>query len=155
MPPPDEWGRTPLHVAVKYGHIDIIKLLLVNGADVNAKDVAGLHPLLLAGYNQQDQKTFEDVIDILVGSGADVNVRNDITGTTVLFHAVAIKNLKATKVLMKAGAWIQENLCKQTELHEAASKGLRDILETFLNDPRINVNDINRTDDRGRSSLYR
>lgn len=76
-------------------------------------------------------------------------------GTTALLHAVALKSLKATKTLLNAGAWIQENLCKQTELHEAAAKGLRDILEVFLNDPRMTSRNLNKTDDRGRSALYK
>lgn len=68
---------------------------------------------------------------------------------------MALKSLKATEILLEAGAWITENLCKQTELHEAASKGLLDILELFLKDPRINLTDINKVDDRGRSPLNR
>lgn len=72
-----------------------------------------------------------------------------------MLHAVALKSLKATEALLKAGAWIQENLCKQTELHEAASKGLADILQVFLNDPRMTVQGINKTDDKGRNALYR
>ena len=31
--------RTPLHIAVYYNHIDIVKILLTKGANVNAKDI--------------------------------------------------------------------------------------------------------------------
>jgi ankyrin repeat protein len=33
----DEYGWTPLHYAALNGHIEIARLLLQNGADVNAK----------------------------------------------------------------------------------------------------------------------
>lgn len=68
-------------MAVKYGHVEIVKLLLLNGAKVDAKDAAGLTPLLLAGNSKQDQDTFENTIQILIESGANVNVKNNITGT--------------------------------------------------------------------------
>lgn len=70
-----------MHIAVKNGHINIVKLLLQKGANVDAKDATGLTPLLLAGYNKQNQETFEDIIQILIEYGANVNVRNNITGT--------------------------------------------------------------------------
>lgn len=64
---------------MKHGHVEAAKLLIFKGANVNAKDSAGLTPLLLAGCNQ-DTKCFEDMVQILVGNCADVNVRNNVTG---------------------------------------------------------------------------
>lgn len=66
-----------------------------------------------------------------------------------------MKSTKATDVLLKAGAWLVEGPCKQTELHEAAANGLLEILEMFLEDPRITVDDVNRSDGCGRTPLYR
>lgn len=80
LPLADEWGRTPLHIAVKYGHVNIIKLLLSSRANVNAKDSAEITPLLLAGSNKQDLTIFEDIIEILIEYGANVNVKNHTTG---------------------------------------------------------------------------
>ena len=78
--PPDYWGITPLHVAVKKGHTAIVKLLVLeHNADVNAEDDKGVTPLLLAGSNST--KTFEDIVSVLVQNGADVNKKDYITGT--------------------------------------------------------------------------
>ena len=45
---PDPFRDTPLHIAVEYGDLDIVKLLITKGADVNAKDVFQQTPLQLA-----------------------------------------------------------------------------------------------------------
>lgn len=37
--------RTPLHLAVSAGHIDIIKHLIENGANINCRDRWGATPL--------------------------------------------------------------------------------------------------------------
>ena len=40
--------QTALHIAVRKGHLDIVKLLVEKGSDVNAKDIAGRTPLWYA-----------------------------------------------------------------------------------------------------------
>lgn len=44
----DREGRSPLHVAVWAGHLDVVALLIERGADVNARDKSGFTPLLFA-----------------------------------------------------------------------------------------------------------
>ena len=34
-----QFQQTPLHTAVQRGHIDVVKILLTKGADINAKDM--------------------------------------------------------------------------------------------------------------------
>ena len=43
-------GDTPLHIAIKYGHIDIFKLLLSKGADKNVPDKLGYTPLYYRSF---------------------------------------------------------------------------------------------------------
>ncbi|KAK4887174.1 hypothetical protein RN001_003445 [Aquatica leii] len=154
FPPPDGWGRTPLHPAVKEGHVEVVRLLIKRNANVNAQDEAGVTPLLLAG-GSKNNSTFEDIVELLVNGGADVNLRNNVTDTTALFHAVTLKSKNAVNTLLKAGAWLTEGPSYQTELHEAASNGTIDIIEMFLNDPRITLSDINKCDRYGRSPLHK
>jgi len=42
------FGRTPLHRAARHGHVEIVKMLLHAGADVNAGDLYKRRPLLYA-----------------------------------------------------------------------------------------------------------
>jgi ankyrin repeat protein len=49
----DHRGCTPLHVAAFYNNLDCMQLLLSHGASVEARDVTGKTPLLLAAYSGQ------------------------------------------------------------------------------------------------------
>ncbi|KAJ5101083.1 hypothetical protein N7456_007135 [Penicillium angulare] len=41
----DQWGRTPLSWAAEYGSLAVVKILLGQGADINALDYEGDSPL--------------------------------------------------------------------------------------------------------------
>ena len=45
---PSEGGYTALHAAAENNHIDVIRVLLENGANFNAKVVTGMTPLEMA-----------------------------------------------------------------------------------------------------------
>jgi hypothetical protein len=65
-------GWTPLHDAVMNGHIEIARLLLQNGAEVNAKDSDGYTPLHIAARNGH-----VDFLHLLVENGADLEAQNN------------------------------------------------------------------------------
>ena len=44
----DKWGNLPLTITSRYGHLDIVQILIDHGANVNVKDKNGLTPLFLA-----------------------------------------------------------------------------------------------------------
>ena len=46
-----QWGSTPLHWAARNNHLELAKVLISSGAEVNAKDRWGLTPLHRAARN--------------------------------------------------------------------------------------------------------
>ena len=72
---PDKFGETPLMSYIRDGNVDIVKLLLKNGADpnyINDKYEAGsFSPLELAIIKQQ-----EEMVETLLLHGANVNAKH-------------------------------------------------------------------------------
>ena len=68
----DDWtGKTALHYAAEYGHLEIAKLLLANGANVNRRDDDKATPLYFAAVGG-----FVEVARLLLDYGADINARD-------------------------------------------------------------------------------
>jgi hypothetical protein len=69
----DDWnGWTPLYFAAYNGHVEIIRLLLQNGAEVNAKDNHGHTPLQDAAFQGH-----VDILHLLVENGADLEAQSN------------------------------------------------------------------------------
>jgi hypothetical protein len=64
----DKCGYTPLLYAVRYGHIEYVKLLVESGADVNAADYCGFTPVLTVSDNFDDDDGLE-MLEYLLQSG--------------------------------------------------------------------------------------
>jgi hypothetical protein len=79
----DMFGWTPFHYAAENGHVEISRLLLQNGADVNAKGYDGYTPLHLAAL-----KGHVDILHLLVENGADLEAQSN--GGWRALHRAAI-----------------------------------------------------------------
>ena len=102
-PPPDDlWQSQPLHLACrneKHG-LEIARLLLVAGADVNAREKDGDVPLMGAAGNE---KHSAELFRLLIAVGADVNAANE-DGRTALHYACENRQWEAAALLIAAGA---------------------------------------------------
>jgi hypothetical protein len=78
----DVSGSTPLHFAAENGHIEITRLLLQNGAEVNARSNYGYTPLHWAAENGH-----VDILHLLVENGANLEAQ-DVVGWRALHWAV-------------------------------------------------------------------
>jgi ankyrin repeat protein len=115
---------TALVWASKQGHLQIIKLLLAKGADVNAKDESGLTALVEASGNGG-----LEIVKFLLAKGADVNGEGN-KGWTALKSAVDHCDVQIVKTLLDKGADInvegaEGGMCSTTALDEALWRGSR------------------------------
>ncbi|MBL8992542.1 MAG: ankyrin repeat domain-containing protein, partial [Spirochaetia bacterium] len=64
-----EYERSLLHVAAEWGQLEMVRVLIQNGVDVNAVDKAGYTPLMLAS---QQGKT--EIAETLLDAGAKLDL---------------------------------------------------------------------------------
>ena len=84
----DDTGSTPLHMAVSWQDVEIIHLLLDNGAELGA--VMGNERLAMTPLHSAFVSTSEndyEVARILLGAGADPNVDSEFLGTPIVLAA--------------------------------------------------------------------
>ena len=72
-------GRTPLMAAVYHNHINAAKLLIENGANVNAQDKILNSPFLYAGASG-----FTEIVKMCMKAGADYKVYNRYGGSALI-----------------------------------------------------------------------
>jgi ankyrin repeat protein len=109
---------TALHWAAKSGHEAIVRLLLVKGADPEAKDYEG-RTVLFQAAQLKNQK----ITQLLLYRGVNVNAQ-DKNGQTALHQAAQNQNETAVQLLLKHEA--DPNVKdgdEQTALHLAAPTG--------------------------------
>lgn len=73
--------ESPLNFACYYGHSDVVKLLLLSGANAKETDAQGAS--LLRTLRVYKPQTFNEILNILIEHGLDVNHKNK-EGRTVL-----------------------------------------------------------------------
>ena len=172
-------GATPLHEAVRYGRVDIAKLLLEHGANANAMDSIGKTPMLLiipleaqeqiyplllkhnASVIQKDMygdtvlhvatmaSAPVNTLSLLVGNGALINERNK-QGATPLFLAIETEHPEQVKFFSQSGADIYaEDMEGNTPLTKALESDSKTMLENL-----VTSSNIASTDSSGNTALH-
>jgi ankyrin repeat protein len=119
-------GKTQLLTACCNGQIDVIRMLLDNGADVDQND-EGSTPLFAACENGH-----VDAARLLLDKGADVN-RAKENGSTPLFIACEEGHVDAARLLLEKGADVnQATENGQTPLYMACWNGHVDVARLLL-----------------------
>jgi len=114
----DDKGSTYLHVAAQSGYVNIVKLLINGGADIEKRGYLYKTPLFESLLHEQ-----EDVTKFLIENGADFTKR--FQGETPLHIASSYRsNLSLVKFLINRGADIDSlNDNNETSLYLALKHG--------------------------------
>lgn len=90
---------TPLHIAVNHNNINVVKLLIAVGVNVNTPDINGETPLHAATFITLDP----EIAKVLLGAGASVNAK-DMRYYTPLHYAALYNNVNVIRILLNARA---------------------------------------------------
>ena len=94
----DDEGYSALHKAVKNDHVDIVKLLVERGADMNLPSIRQQTSLYFAARQGN-----LDIVKILIGNGANVDCMNDGLDFTPLHVACCKGRFEVSKFLIEVG----------------------------------------------------
>lgn len=141
-----EWIGTPLHYSIFHDEIEIARLLLIHGADINATNTLSETPLLSAiSWGKVD------FINLLLDSNADINAKND-RGISPIHYAASRSTFEIFNLLLNNGANLNAKTNdNQTLLHFASQSSDIKII-SFLIDKDF---DVNAKDDAGLSPLHK
>lgn len=156
----DEYGITPLEVAVSDGDVYTVNLLISQGVNVNVRDGDGNTPLHIAseyGYTNiakllmsnkakiniknNDNETplhiaaengHKNIVKLLLSRRANINVRDNYRNTP-LHIAVFTEHIDITRLLISQGADINvRDREGDTPLHNAARADRADIVKLLI-----------------------
>lgn len=89
----DEYGYTALHLAAKFNHVDIARLLISKGAKVQTLDKHFDTPLIDSTKNANSF-----ISELLVCNGAKVNVKDE-KGISAYDYAIKANDVKIAKLI--------------------------------------------------------
>ncbi len=132
----DDYGRTPLYVAVENGHAEVAALLIEAGADIEARTYIALHywrwtPLMVAVHWGHTS-----VAELLIAAGADVNARDEGGNKlwTILHYAANRGHIGVAELLIANGADVETKVEPDldTPLFYAARTGDKAMAELLI-----------------------
>jgi ankyrin repeat protein len=134
----------PLAFAAAYGNLEIVKLILAHGANINGEVAYGDVPLVKAAEHGN-----KDIIKYLIEQGADVNKPNDF-GISPFIGLSATESVELVELGLKYGGKINESYTNRTSpncgknnynaLQAAVADGRTDTVKVLLargGDPSI------------------
>ncbi len=140
----DQYGFTPLMMAVKLNQIAMVEWLFQKGADFNVLSNEGYTLLMIASFYG-----CIDVAKFLIKNGADLNAQCE-NGDTALILAAESGHINIVELLLKKGVNIESTGNKnKTAMMKAAARGHAKVVERLI---KANAN-INATSASGKTAL--
>lgn len=138
-------GRTALIEAAMEGHVEVVRLLLENKADVNEKITKACATALMAAACNGHTET----VKLLLENKADINAETS-NGGTALQYAAYKGHIEVVKLLLENKADVNAKIVGgRTALMAAAEKGYSDIVKLLLE----NKADVNAKTEDGLTAL--
>ena len=149
----DEYGDTALHRAADHGSVHRIRLLVRQGANLEARAEDGATPLIGAVRNEQ-----REAVEFLLEAGADIDAR-DHDGNTPLHYAAGASNPDLTARLLEGQADpLARNANDATPIHSITERSSHiepGPSETKTLDLLLNAGgDLNAQDKDGNTPLH-
>ena len=145
---PEAYGQTPMHLAAASGHLDIAKLLVERGANIELQNDNQETPLDHAAENG-----FLDITRFLIERGATVFTRNN-QGWTPFHKASYCGHLHIVKFLLESLEYGDDVDIRrgneETPLYLAFSNGKLDVARFLIEHGA----DIHAKDDKGSNPLH-
>jgi ankyrin repeat protein len=139
----DKDNSTPLHEAVIVGNLAMVKFLLENKANPNAKDANGNTPAHKAA------KIFKlDILEVLVKAGADLKIKNNNGETAAekfLMLSLESGDEKSVRRALELGANVNTVFIdsgNSTSLHKAVIIGVPMVQFLLHNKAHVNAKNI-------------
>jgi ankyrin repeat protein len=136
-PGPDDKGMTALMFAAWKGHSEIVKILVLAGADVDAVSQTGATPLMYATYGG-----YEDCVRTLLSKGARTDIRLRGEGPTALSYSLKTNNPAIVSLIAKSSSPETINLKNKkgdTVLLSAAKSNNSGIIDALLEAGNISL----------------
>ena len=133
----DEYGNTPLHLAVSYSkNLAVINVLVEAGAHVNARNSVGRTPLHKAGMYTKNPT----VITALVKAGAEISAKNKGGKTPLQFAMEAKKKIPSIINALKRAS--ERNRGREAERRRGAKSCAKWNTEAFFE--HVDAADVSR-----------
>ena len=129
-----ESGIPALSLAAYLAEFQIVKMLIDNGADVNAKEEEYGTTALMSAIDRGKTEQRIAIVKILIEGGADVNSKSKTLKQTPLVHAAQYNQKVITQILIDNGADVRhKDKHGRTPLYYAEKRGHNEIVGVLSN----------------------
>ncbi|XP_067628239.1 uncharacterized protein [Eurosta solidaginis] len=121
----DDW--TMLHIASQESNLEMVKFLVDEGSNINAKNASGSKPIHIAA-----REGYKDIVEFFLIKGLSINELG-ASNQTLLHYAAMKGRLEVVKYLIAKGADVNaKDTIGLTPMHIAANFGYKDVIEVLL-----------------------